>query len=238
MDRTAPRFLATSALLLVTLLILMWLGPLVPSAPLESEANRLIFTLDRGGIVRFNNGKIDVQTAYHFNLDEGPLQIPRVIESWEGVDFPLNLEAAESLKPELLINRVYSNVNRETVFLTVLGANTSRKLHRPEICYRAADWTLNELPVYNVKLNPGEVGVGRILARNNKLNEQRIILYWYLWRDGRRRIEDGAFVMQVAAPIVNDSMDAALATAERFTRLLLRRTVSSPPLARQLSINP
>lgn len=223
---TLRRFAVMNVLFLISLLIVGWFGSLVPSS--APAADGRTFTLDRGGLLRFNNGKIAVQSAYAFNLDEGPLQLPSQIDRWEGVDFPLNLEALGALNPELLINRVYRNASRETVFLTIIGANTSRKLHRPQVCYNAADWTLTELSPQFVSLDSGQVELGRIHARYSALNEERIIFYWYLWRDDRRRIEDGAYEMQVAAPTTaNQTLEQASVVAARFIRQILRQTVRS-----------
>jgi hypothetical protein len=224
-DRVSRRFLIASALLSATLAVLAAFGLFPPTLPAPRNANPFVYTLDRGGIVRFNNGKADVESAFIFDLNAGLALLPSRIGRWDGTDFPLNLEAYAELQPEALVNRVYRNSLGESVYFTVIGSNTSRKLHRPEICYRAADWTLAELPVHPIALDSGQVAVGRILARSGTLNEERIIFYWYLWRDGNRRIEDGAYVMQVAASLNNQSMDQAVMAAEHFTRQILRRTV-------------
>ncbi|MBI3941773.1 MAG: exosortase-associated EpsI family protein [Chloroflexi bacterium] len=235
MDTITRRILITSALLLFTLAVTLSPRLLGTENPADIEPGRYIFTLDRGGLLRFNNGKIDVESAIDFNINNGPLQVPRLIENWEGVDFPLNVEAFASLVPELLVNRAYRTSRNETVFLTIIGSDTSRKLHRPEVCYRAADWALTQMSPYNVMLDSGQVGLGRIFARSSTYNEQRVILYWYLWRDDRRRIEDGALVMQVATPVAsNQSIDEALTVSERFIRQLLRRTVRSNGLELRL----
>src|SRR4051812_26698432 len=186
------RVLIASGLLLATLVALLPFGPIVPGAKAEASGDRNVFTLDRGGMLRFNNGKTDVETAYPFTLDAGAGQIPLQIGAWQGIDFPLNLEAYESIVPELLVNRFYRGPANEQATLTVIGADTSRKLHRPEICYAAADWLLTDLPIRIVPLEAGEIGVNQMLARSETFHEQRVNLYWYLWHDGRRRIEDGA----------------------------------------------
>ncbi len=226
---TKRRFIILNALLLVTLLTIVATTGLVPAAP--SDVSPLTYTLDRGGLLRFDNGKADVQAAYALDLNGGPLQVPYGIADWQGVDFPLNFEAVGSIQPELLINRVYRTPRRDSAFLTIIGANTSRKLHRPEICYSAADWTLTDMPVHNVSLDGGQVGLAQLLAHNRNVNDDRVILFWYLWRDGRRRIEDGAYVIQVAAPIGKGGLDQAYATAERFVRLILLRTATPQPFA-------
>jgi hypothetical protein len=234
-DPVTRRFLIANLLLLPCLALILALGPLVPGTPAQADPERPTFTLDRGGIVRFNNGKVGVETAFDFNLDDGPSQVPLKIGRWEGVDFPLNLEAYESIWPELLINRAYRNSVGENVSLTVIGSNASRKLHRPEICYRAADWTLTELPTHTVALDSGAVGLGRLHARS-QIGEERMILYWYLWRDDRRRIEDGAYVIQVAASLTNQSAEEAMTASERFVRQLLRQTVDRTGIALQFPL--
>jgi hypothetical protein len=232
MDTNTRRFLTANALLLTALGFVLAFGAAWPATKAEVR-DGFVFTLDRGGVLRFNNGKVDVETAYNFTLDGDSRQIPNYIDTWAGIDFPLNVAAVESIRPELLINRLYRNQARQEVYLTVIGANTSRKLHRPEICYRAADWTLTQQPVHTVTLDSGQVGIGQMLARSNMLDEQRVILYWYLWRDSRRRIEDGAYVIQVASPI-RGSTEQAVAVADSFVRQILRRTVGGNSLALRL----
>jgi EpsI family protein len=225
------RFLIANLLLLVTLAIILSFGPLVPGAPAEIESDGFVFTLDRGGLLRFYNGKVNVKTAYDFNLYAGPQQVPHYIGPWEGTDFPLNLEAYTSVEPELLINRAYRNSRGERVAFTVIGSNTSRKLHRPEICYRAADWLVEELPPATIMLDDGKVALKRFIARSDSLHERRLVLYWYLWHDERRRIEDGAYIMQVATSLIGQSDEAAMRALDGFIRQILHRTVDTNPLA-------
>ncbi len=229
------RLLTSSALLLTTLAIVTALEVVRPPRPADIAPDHFVFTLDRGGVVRFNNGKADVVTPFNFTLEEGERQVPHRIGVWEGTDFPLNLEAVAYILPEYLVNRAYRTSSGDEAYFTVMGSTTSRKLHRPEICY-SVDWSVQELPVRAVALDTGEVGLNRMLAHHKLRGEDRVIFYWYLWRDGRRRIEDGAYIMQVAAPVTNGDLDAAAMTAERFIRQLLHRTVDSSPLALALPV--
>jgi len=224
------RLLTSSVLLLATLAAVTALEVVRPPRSADVAPGHYIFTLDRGGVVRFNNGKVDVETPYNFTLAEGERQVPHRIGAWDGTDFEMNLEAVAYILPEYLVNRAYRTTSGDEAYLTVMGSTTSRKLHRPEICY-SVDWSVQELPVRAVALDGGEVGLNRMLARHNILGYERVIFYWYLWRDGRRRIEDGAYIMQVAAPVTDGNLDAGTATAERFIRQVLRRTVDPSPLA-------
>ncbi|MSP11508.1 MAG: EpsI family protein [Chloroflexi bacterium] len=234
MDATTRRLLILSGLLLATLAALISQGRLLPDLSSAKALDPARFTLDRGGIIRFNNGKVDVRSAFIYNLADGPAQLPRQIGRWEGVDFPLNLEAYTSVSPELMINRAYRNSRGENVSFTIIGSDTSRKLHRPEICYRAGGWTVTELPVHTISLDNGQIAINQFIARNDALSDNRLVFSWYLWRDDRRRIEDGAYVMHVTSSLTSQTQEEAVASMDSFIRQILPGATSSNKLALQL----
>jgi hypothetical protein len=170
-----------------------------PAAPTLAAGERA-YTFDRGGIVRWDNGKTNVATPFPFGLRSAERAMPLVIGEWRGADFPLNLEAYTSVLPEALINRSYDSPDGQQVAFTAIGSNSTRKLHRPDICYQAG-------------------------AR-----QQNLIAYWYLWMDHRRRIEDGAFVMHLSTSLRGRSLGEAEATIARFLRVLMPRALPTPGL--------
>lgn len=187
-----------------------------------------VFTFDRGGLLRFDNGKTNVASPFPFGVSRGPAQLPLEIADWRGADFPLNLEAYQSILPELLINRWYDDPDGRQALFTALGSSSTRKLHRPDICYSAASWRISPMPAVSLRLAEGAVAPGRFVAWNAEAREQRLIAYWYLWMDHRRRVEDGAFLMNVGSSLRGHTLADAEATIADFVRLLLPRALPTP----------
>jgi len=200
-----------------------------PTAPPIQPGER-VFTLDRGGLLRWDNGKAAVASPFPFSLRGGAGQLPLAIGDWHGLDFPLNLEAYTSIDPELLINRAYDHPDGRQVSFTAIGSAESRKLHRPDICYQAAGWKITPLPAVPIELAEGAVSPGRFLVTSYEAREQRLIAYWYLWMDGRRRVEDGAFVMHLSSTLRGRSLPEAERSLATFLAVLLPRALPTPGL--------
>ena len=179
---------------------------------------------------RWNNGKTNVVSPFAFNLRSGPAQMPLVIGQWRGLDYPLNLEAYTSINPELMINRSYDHPDGRQVYFTAIGSNSTRKLHRPDICYQAASWKISPMPATPVEVADGAIAPGRFVVSSTEAREQRLIAYWYLWMDGRRRVEDGAFVMHIASTLRGRSLREAEDALESFLRILMPRALPTPGL--------
>jgi hypothetical protein len=201
-----------------------------PTAAPALDAGERAYTFDRGGIVRWDNGKRNVATPFPFGLRSAERALPLVIGEWRGADFPLNLEAYTSVLPEALINRSYDSSDGQQIAFTAIGSNSTRKLHRPDICYQAADWKLSPLPAGEIALGEGSVAPGRFVATHAGARQQNLIAYWYLWMDHRRRIEDGAFVMHLSTSLRGRSLGEAEATIARFLRVLMPRALPTPGL--------
>lgn len=216
--------------LLLGIAVLLPTGQLWPADPPPPPANVALHTIDRGGLIRWNNGKADVQTSFKFNLDQGNTMVPVAIGTWNGIDFPMNLEAYTSVAPEVLVNRLYRGPEGDIAF-AVVGSNMSRKLHRPEICYAAANWDLGPLKTRTIALeNGGEITINQFWTRAPE-GEARVVLYAFVWQDARRRIEDGAFITQIGATIPpGGSEEEAAQRAERFLRQVILKSQPAPAL--------
>lgn len=207
--------------LLVGIVAVTLLGGLLPAEPVPLPPGVARHTLDRGGTVRWDNGKADVTTVYRFELANGNQQVPLTIGNWQGLDFgsgDVSLLTTDpgSILPEVIVNRLYHGPDGDVAFAMV-GSDTTRKLHRPEICYVAANWEVREQPNRTIKLaQGGEVTVNQFWTRAPS-GEERVVAYSFIWGDTRRRIEDGAFIMQIGSPIRSgEGPEVAGARVDRF----------------------
>jgi len=230
MDRLSRRGLILNGLVLAALGAVGLAGRDATAAPPPLAPGERGFTFDRGGLLRWDNGKTSVASPFSFSLRGGAGQLPLAIGQWHGADFPLNLEAYTSIEPELMINRAYDHPDGRQVAFTAIGSNSTRKLHRPDICYQAAGWKISPMPATPIPLDEGAVVPGRFLVTHYEAREQRLIAYWYLWMDGRRRVDDGAFVMHVASTLRGRSLAEAERSLDSFVRLLLPRALPTPGL--------
>jgi hypothetical protein len=229
-DRLSRRGLILNGLVLGTLGAVALAGAGGGGAPPPLAPGERGFTFDRGGLLRWDNGKTNVASPFAFSLRGGAGQLPLVIGDWRGADFPLNLEAYTSIQPEMMINRAYDHPDGRQVAFTAIGSSSTRKLHRPDICYQAASWKVSALPATPVRLEEGAVTPGRFLVTHYEAREQRLIAYWYLWMDQRRRVEDGAFVMHVASTLRGRSLAEAERSLDSFVRLVIPRALPTPGL--------
>jgi len=85
-------------------------------------------------------------------------QFPKYIGSWEGRDVPLSLAIQRVAGNDDFVNRHYRNT-AESAWANVYIAYTARprtmKGHRPQVCYPAAGWALNNTEVIQVMSSSG-----------------------------------------------------------------------------------
>src|SRR5437588_6783476 len=105
--------------ILLAIVAVLALGGLWPADPPAPPPGVVRHTIDRGGLIRWDNGKADVETTFQFTIDLGNNTVPVQISDWRGEDFPINLEAYTSVAPEVLVNRLYRGPGGDVAFAVI-----------------------------------------------------------------------------------------------------------------------
>lgn len=73
--------------------------------------------------------------------------VPFLIGGWIGADAPIPPEAQKLLRPNAMLSRTYSQINRPSVHLVVVHCSDARDMigHYPPICYPSSGWV--DMPV-------------------------------------------------------------------------------------------
>ena len=85
---------------------------------------------------------------YHENILEVAETIPVDYDGWTGEDTPIQTQAQELLKPNLLISRRYESESGSSAMLLIVQSKDARDMggHYPPICYPRSGWEELESP--------------------------------------------------------------------------------------------
>lgn len=212
--------------LLVLLLLIAALG----SALIISQRNKLNSTAPAAGyefVTDIDNWQRTereraVTTPYDFNLAGDLTRVPLQLGDWTGVDVPqTNLEVAILLEPEQYVSRLYSLPDGRSLWLSLIGSRKSKSFHSPQICYDTDGWQ-TDASSEAVALSKGEIYALRMFARKTydaDETAEQLVLYFYLWPNYARSLQDGMVLVEVTAP-VSASSEEALTLAKQFVGLL------------------
>jgi len=168
-----------------------------------------------------------VMSPYDFNLEGDLSRMPLQLGDWAGVDVPqTNLEVAILLEPEQYVFRLYRRPDGSSLWLSLIGSRKSKSFHSPQICYDTSGWQ-TDASSEAVPLAQGEIYTLRLLARktfgstatSSGSTAEHLVLYFYLWPNYARNLQDGTVLVKVTAPVSGDT-EQALASAKEFVRLL------------------
>lgn len=82
--------------------------------------------------------------AYHERVRHAAQQIPVSFDGWVGIDVPIPAAAIEILHPNVILSRMYQNLDTgERVALLLVQVTDARDIlgHYPPVCYPAQGWS-------------------------------------------------------------------------------------------------
>jgi hypothetical protein len=104
----------------------------------------------------------------------------------------------------------------ETVWFLIIYGNSTEAFHSMESCYVYFGWTLREYGVEEISVlrtseqYPINMSVRVRKLRVEKGGEQRMVLYWLLYRSPYKDARDGTYLFRISSP-VESSIDETLA---------------------------
>lgn len=152
-----------------------------------------------------------------YDLCPGPqlAAVPLSLGDWQGVDVsPLREDVMIYLEPDHYVSRLYALPDGRTLWLSLIGGRQAKSFHPPQICYTG--WQ-TEVEGEQVTLAEGRLQMLRVVARRQ--GEEHIILYFFLWPDARRALEDGLVMFKVTATQRWGSLEETVALEKVFARL-------------------
>lgn len=108
---------------------------------------------------------------------------------------PLGLECRRYSKPP------------ETVWFLIIYGNNTEAFHSMESCYVYFGWTLREYGVEEIDVvrmgdqYPINMSVRVRKLRVEKDGEQRVVLYWLLYKSPYKDARDGTFLFRISSPV-------------------------------------
>ena len=191
--------------------------------PWQMEAARPRFLIDREGHIRTPDERV-VETAFDLSNSPRLLDLPLQLGEWDGRDAPIaNAEALPTLGADNFLFRQYWRADGSVLWLTGIGSTRGQSFHAPDICFVAANWTVQTAPPQEISVGDGKVAARAILATLDT-GERFVDVHWYLWTDVRREWRLGATLMRVTVPVVTTE-EAALAVGAQFARNFFGRVL-------------
>jgi hypothetical protein len=190
--------------------------------PWHTEDPRPRFLIDREGWLRTPDEHV-VETAFDLSNSPKLLQLPLQVNGWTGQDAEVtNQETLPTLGADNFLFRQYWRGN-DVLWLTAIGSTKGQSFHAPDVCFVAANWSVENRPPQHISVGNGDVAVRTIAARLDS-GERFVDLHWYLWTDVRREWRLGATLMRVTVPVTTSEEDALRVGASFaesfFTRVL------------------
>jgi hypothetical protein len=174
--------------------------------PWHTEDARPRFLIDREGHVRTPDEHV-VETAYDLGNSPKLQQLPFQVNGWAGADMPVtNAEALPTLGADNFMFRQYWRGN-DVVWLTAIGSTKGQSFHAPDICFVAANWTVDVRQPQVVPVGNGQVAVRTIQATLDS-GDRFVDMHWYLWTDVRREWRLGGTLMRVTVPVTTTEQEA------------------------------
>jgi EpsI family protein len=187
-------------------------------------------------------------------VDRDPFAIfPRTMDSWRGLQFPLDTEIEQVLGADDYINATYTHLedaNAAVNFFVAFYHNQTEGsgIHSPEVCLPAGGWEVFSLETYEVSMPDtpyGTFNVNRAVIQKGVVKQ--LVYYWFEQR-GKRFTNDyvakanvvydgllhgrteGAMVRFVTPIEENENEAAADARLKQFMQEALPRLPRFVPL--------
>ena len=182
------------------------------------------FLVDREGHVRTSDEHV-VETTVDLGNSPKLTEIPLQLRGWLGRDAEItNEEALPTLGADNFVFRQYWRPDGSVIWLTAIGSTKGQSFHAPDICFVAANWTVQTRTPQEIAVPNGKVAARTILAQLDS-GERFVDIHWYLWTDVRREWRLGATLMRVTIPVTTTEEDA-LAVGSQFAESFFARVVS------------
>ncbi len=192
--------------------------------PWHTEEARPRFLVDREGHVRTPDEHV-VETRFDLSNSPKLLQLPLQLQGWVGRDAEIsNQEALPTLGADNFLFRQYWRPDGAVLWLTAIGSTRGQSFHAPDVCFVAANWTVQTRPPQPIPVGDGQIAARAILARLDS-GEEFVDLHWYLWTDVRREWRLGATLIRVTVPVTTTEQ-AALALGTEFAQQFFTRVLS------------
>jgi len=230
-NRTTWVAAAVGVLLAVGLVAVYYpqLAPALSGKPSLSADNELIYVTDLDFWQRTPREQMVLATT-HFDLAHDLNDVPRVVGSWQGVDDPeTNREVMILLEPEQYVQRLYTDNQGHSLWLTMVGGRSSQPFHAPDICYDADGWQYDLGSHATALEDGGELyGLwlhGKKLFEGDVAPQEHIVYYFYLFPDEQRNQADGIVLFKTTSERFG-TREETLQIHEAFVREFFRKAAA------------
>ncbi|MFH1379337.1 MAG: exosortase-associated EpsI family protein [bacterium] len=186
---------------------MLLIGALLISRNL-SEAVMYTFTSDTGYyFASSHEGKMN--TAADFMEKEHIENIPYSLGSWQGYDL-------DHTDENIVFFRAYNYKEDEDAkiyFIAVHGTVESR-FHTAEVCYINDSWVINKRGFIEIPSGDKKFEAKYFTAQ--KGGWQHLLVYWFLWKDSRRIMNDGCVMFRIGVRMTDISEEKARSYAFDF----------------------
>ena len=162
-----------------------------------------------------------VLASAHFDLNHALTDVPLQVGAWVGEEVPeTNEEVLILLEPEQYVQRLYTDDQGRSIWLSMVGGRNSQPFHAPDICYDADGWQY-DLGSHPTPLDGGGEVYGLWLDAHKEMPEgytaEHVVYYFYLFPDDRRDQHDGIVLFKLTSGRYG-TLEETLALHEAFTR--------------------
>lgn len=151
-----------------------------------------------------------------FDLRSGPqlAEVPLSLGQWQGMDVSRSREdVLIFLEPDHYVSRYYALPDGRGLWLSLIGSRQAKSFHPPQICYTG--WQ-TQVTGEEVTLENGHLQMLSVQARRE--GEEHIMLYFYLWPDANRNLEDGLVMFKVTVTQWQGTIEEAIELQKTFIR--------------------
>ena len=214
MSRSAFRYLIVALLLAATAIGAEWLRSNVASdsgGPAVA-GYRLVADIDH-----WHRTPRQQWVTATYDLRPGPQldDVPLSLGDWQGVDVSRSREdVLIFLESDHYVSRLYRLPDGRALWLSLIGSRQAKSFHPPQICY--SGWQ-TEVQGDEVSLSKDSLHMLRVVARRGE--EEHIMLYFFLWPDASRTLEDGLVMFKVTATQRWGSLEETVALQKEFAQL-------------------
>ncbi len=153
-----------------------------------------------------HEGKIKASSDFLDN--DQILQIPFELGNWDGYDLEHDDE-------NLSFFRAYVDQrDGAKIYFIAVHALTESKLHTPEVCYLNDNWKISKRGYNKIALADKHFETRYFIAEKDEW--KHYLSYWFMWRDSRRLMSDGAVMFRIAVSMDNISEEKAKAKLRDF----------------------
>jgi hypothetical protein len=178
----------------------------------EAQAAEQIYFLDIEGWYRITPYETVVRSPYDLTAQttEAMAQaLPTTVGAWQQTspdeDIGDDPSVVEFLKePTVALQRTYRHPSGQELTLALIGNRGEDSFllfsHTPETCYPGRLWQVMENRRESALLAPGDerpMYAQYLLTQQAETGERLMVLFWYLWDNPRRDVQDGVLSIRV-----------------------------------------